>query len=726
MGGAPAASPGPQSYRRRRGGTSVIALAALRGIAHILRMTIDFRHRFVSSVIAACFLALAPRGGPAQGAARGGYAYDVSRGFLAMPDGTHLAVTWYIPRAKHAGERFPALLEFLPYRKDDSFYQRDYPLYRWFARRGFLMAKVDVRGTGGSEGVLPEREYSLQELADATEIIAQLARHPASNGKVGMWGISWGGFNSLMMAARGAPALGAIIALHASDDLYHDDVHYVDGIWHLDPYQLEIDHENGLPRTPDYPLDSAYFADRFDRAPWILTNLAHPVDDAYWQQGALRFSKDNLRVPSYLIGGLLDGYRDTPLRLLDRATVPVKVEIGPWEHAWPDNGMPGPGYEWRERAARWWDHWLGDDTSSALMREPRFLAFVRAGNPPDVNAAELPGDWRFVDWRPAAARAARLYPHADGALRPSAPDAAERRLHYDAGSGSAGGDWWGDRTPDMGADDAGALVFDGAPLAKPLTIVGLPSVSLAVESDVPLANWIARLEDLSPDGRVSLVTGGAVNGPQIRSRRAPARLRAGETYAATIPLHFTTWTFQPGHRVRLAITNAQFPMLWPTPYPMATRLHLGAGTSVSLPLAPTLTPVPAGALRTPEARDSAPDARTLDDGALVARRVIRDVFAGTTRVELEDDYGYAIGERRIHVREFEAWQTAEADPARSLFLGVESHRIETGARILLLESRMDVTSDSSWIRVRFARRISENGALVRERVWSDSARREFH
>ena len=138
----------------------------------------------------------------AQSAPAAPYAFDVTRDFLTLKDGVRLAVTWYVPRARAPGEKFPVLLEYLPYRKDDSFYQRDYPLYSYFARHGFLMAKVDVRGTGGSEGALPTREYSAQEMADADEIIAQLARHPAGNGNVGMWGISWGGFNSIMVAAR--------------------------------------------------------------------------------------------------------------------------------------------------------------------------------------------------------------------------------------------------------------------------------------------------------------------------------------------------------------------------------------------------------------------------------------------------------------------------------------------------------------------------------------------
>jgi hypothetical protein len=214
------------------------------------------------------------------------YEYRIERGFLTMPDGVKLAVTWWLPKPRRAGERFPALLELLPYRKDDSFYARDFPLYDYFARRGLLMAKVDIRGTGGSEGPVPDHEYSDQELSDAVEIVAQLSRHPLGNGNVGMWGISWGGFNAIQVALRQPPALKAILALHASDDLFHDDVHYIDGAIHLDPYIVQIDHENGLPRTPGYALDAAYFRDRFDAYPWVLTYLKQPVDGPFWRRPA--------------------------------------------------------------------------------------------------------------------------------------------------------------------------------------------------------------------------------------------------------------------------------------------------------------------------------------------------------------------------------------------------------------------------------------------------------
>jgi len=107
-----------------------------------------------------------------------------------------------MPEGHGAKQRFPALLEYLPYRKDDGTVVRDYGNHAYFAKRGFVGARVDIRGFGASGGTPPDREYSAQEQQDGDAIIAWLARQPWSNGKVGMFGISWGGFNSIQMALR--------------------------------------------------------------------------------------------------------------------------------------------------------------------------------------------------------------------------------------------------------------------------------------------------------------------------------------------------------------------------------------------------------------------------------------------------------------------------------------------------------------------------------------------
>ena len=191
-----------------------------------------------------------------------------------MPDGIELAATLYLPDDV-ATAAVPALLEYLPYRKDDAMLARDHDLYAYMARSGYAGARVDIRGTGRSGGSLPGGEYTETEQRDAETVIAWLASQPWCTGAVGMWGISWGGFNAIQVALRRPPALKAILAVDASDDLFHDDVHYIDGLPHLDEYALMIDHLNMLPPAPDFPLDEAALA-RMDTEPWLISSSPRP------------------------------------------------------------------------------------------------------------------------------------------------------------------------------------------------------------------------------------------------------------------------------------------------------------------------------------------------------------------------------------------------------------------------------------------------------------------
>ncbi len=668
---------------------------------------------------------------PAPAAPDSLYQYTTRREFLTLRDGVRVAVTWWIPTPRQSGERFPALLELLPYRKDDSFYARDFPLYDYFVRRGFLLAKVDIRGTGGSEGPVPPREYSEVELDDAVELIGRLAAHPRSNGSVGMWGISWGGFNALQVALRQPPALKAILALHAADDLFHDDVHFIDGTLHLDPYILEIDHENGLPRTPEYQLDAAYFRERFNAYPWVLTYLKQPVDGPFWRKNGLRFHPERLTLPAYFIGGLLDGYRDTPIRALEYLTqAPVKVEIGPWVHDWPDDGTPGPNYEWRARAVAWWNHWLRG-VPSPLLAEPRLLVFQRAGHGPDRDLEQTPGAWRFEDWPVKGGHRDTLVLLPEGRLGVGGTAVATWRpgdvsLAYLPGFGTMAGDWWGEPTGDMRRDDAGSLIFDSAILDSAVTLLGLPAAHLTVVAGAPLANWTVRLEDVAPDGPVALVAGGLLNGTQYRSATEPERLEPGREYTLEVGLHFTTWTFRPGHRIRVAVSNAQFPMAWPTPYAMTSTLRLGAGRSyLALPVVPAASAYPSPVLPAPEPRRERTNV-IWTDGPEPTERISYEPHSGVTTMEWTTGYGERIGGVRIDNTERERYSVPDSAPALARFEGFETHRIRPPGRDLLLETTIDIRSDSASFHVLVRRRISSDGKVVRTREWRETVPREFH
>jgi len=249
---------------------------------------------------------------------------------------------------------------------------------------------------------------------------------------------------------------------------------------------------------------------------------------------------------------------------------------------------------------------------------------------------------------------------------------------------------------------------------------------LQTRADARLLHWMVRLEDVAPDGRVSLVGGGALNGAQRHSRLEPEHLKPGETVALEIPLHFTTWTFRPGHRIRMAVSNALFPMLWPTPHAATSELDAGSrDTWLELPVIPSKHQ-PAPACLYSEPRQQRPDARRLKfDGSQRINRVTRDV-QGRTTVEWDQEYGYELAGSRYHVYQTSVYRTQDANPANSAFEGSTWTEIAfTSGRKLKLETSAEVRSDASHFHFTFTRRILENGAQVRERTWKESVPREF-
>jgi len=655
------------------------------------------------------------------------YEFRIEQDWLRMRDGVRLSVTYYKPVPKTDGEKFPVLLEMLPYRKDDFFRARDYSLYTYFVRRGYVMAKVDVRGTGSSEGHLPDREYSDGELEDAVEIIGTLSRQPWSNGRVGMWGISWSGFNALQVAMRRPPGLCAILAAHSTDDLYKDDVHYIDGARHVDLYALEIDHDNGMPASPDYVVDEAYLKSRFEAEPWILTYFRHQRDGDFWRSHSLRWRYDAIQVPVFMIGGLLDGYRDFIPRMLANSSVPMKAVIGPWNHAWPDDGVPGPNFEWRHEAVRWWDHWLkGRDTG--ILAEPRLSVFVRDGHVPDPELKMTPGQWIGTDWPIKETEWRTLYPAQGGKLLEAAVAPGVDRLPYRPAAGTVLGYWWGEPTGDMREVEGSNLVYEGPALEEKLQIAGFPRVHMRASVNAPLAHWVARLEDVWPDGQVSLVTGAVLNGSQRESRLEPKPLVPGEEVDLALELHFTTWTFRPGHRIRLTIGNAAFLMIWPTPYSMTMQLRIGSGsTRLELPVLRLEKPEAPNYLP-PEPREKLKGVEEISEsasGVLGKQQVVYDLAKRTVRVTAEAEDLLRAKDLEIRTLSRTEYQTNELNPADSRFLGVREHQLKKEARALRFRMTIDIHSDRENFYIVCRRELMEEGrpALVKE--WKETIPRDL-
>ena len=652
------------------------------------------------------------------------YAFTLEKSTLQMRDGVHLAVTYYRPVAKTAGETFPVLMEMLPYRKDDFFALGDYEYGAYFAKRGYVVARVDVRGTGGSEGAVPVSEYSQAEIADAEELVTQFSKQSWSNGKVGMYGLSWSAFNGLMTAHRKPPALKAIIAAHGSTDLFYNDVHYIDGALHIDSYAHQIDTDNAMPQSPDYRIDDTYFKNRFDREPWLFTWLREQQDGDFWRKESITF-KAPLEVPTYLIGGLLDGYRDFVMDVSKTTKAPFIAEIGPWNHAWPEYGAPGPNYEWRQKALRWWDYWL-KDIKNGVLDEPRWTTFMRTGHAPATDLATVPGFWRCdQQWPFEGSSTKRLYAQTAHQLG-NAPSTQHHTdsLRYRAGAGLEAGGWWGEQIGDMAADDQHSLVYDSAPLTEAMDIVGMPQVHLRVAADAPHYQWSVRLEDVAPDGKVSLISGAAINPSQRVSRLAPQALIPGQATTLSTAIHFTTWRFKPGHRIRLSVSNAQFPMLWPSPTAGTTKLLLGKDTWVELPLVPVKNDTAQHCtLPPPEASDAAPFGKELTKNGPTFSSV-RNEKTGDATFTTTDGVSWSIDNNTFKSSNTFNWHVNDASPANASYDGERRNIFNIGNREIDLATKAQIKSDATHFHVTFTKILRENGKLVREKTWTESIPRK--
>jgi putative CocE/NonD family hydrolase len=657
---------------------------------------------------------------------------EMQGAWISMPDGVRLAADLYLPAGDVQGRTFPVILEYLPYRKTES-RARNFSLYSYFVERGYVVARVDIRGTGNSEGRLIPYEYSDQEHEDGEVVIDWLSGQPWCNGNVGMFGISWGGFNSIQMARRNPPALKAIIAVDATEDLYQDDVHFMDGIMHVDSWEMSQDLDNARPGAPDYVIDEAYFRDRFDTQPWMMTYKRQQRDGAFWDRASLKGRYQQIKIPTFHIGGWYDGYRDSLPRMLENLEAPVKAMIGPWSHAWPHDPYPNPGMEWRHEAVRWFDQWL-KGVETGIMDEPRFAVYVRQWHPPGPYLETAPGFWRWEDGWPVQRIEQRvMHPQPNHTLSTQKPGKALHQLRCVPSTGmEAGGPvmWWGDVAHDQRGTDAFSLVYDSDALSEDIEILGLPRAVLRVAASAPRANWFVRLSDVAPDGTVTLVAGAGFNGAHRKSARRPEDIEPGKVFPLDIEMHFTSWVFPKGHRIRFSVNNAQWPMLWPTPYPLTTSLHLGGenGSHLFLPVVPPGPGVHPDFLPPAETPDL-PGFKSLDPGTNSGygeiSSVDRNPQTGEVTVTATSTGATRYPWGTETYRETIEHRTSDAHPEDTEVRGTHRQEVALEDRVLLWEAELSFKSDLDNFHYRYTRRLSRDGQLVREKTWTDTIPRDF-
>ncbi len=481
------------------------------------------------------------------------------RVFVEMDDGVRIALTTYLPDAPNDGP-FPAVVESLPYRKDDDCTARDFSTFAYMAGQGIAGVRLDIRGTGASTGIIGD-EYLAIEQADNVAVLEWLADQDWCTGNLGMWGISWGGFSSLQTAMLRPPQLKAIAAMHATHDRFACDVHYVGGSLHAAEqvaWPTSMISSNALPPDPDI-FGEGWFDEwmrRLEGTPqWPLEWLKHQRRDEYWMHGSPCADYASIECPTLLIGGWLDGYVDGMLAMAEELECPTRTVIGPWAHDRPATGVPGPTLDHLDLMAKWFGHHLRGDNNEIMEMAP-VTVFVRTETPYDGD--DVVGHWRTEAAWPPPEGFPVDYPLSD--LQAS-------------GTTWSGPQWVGKHAPawdrsgitstDGAADDANSLTFETEPLTEPMEILGTPEIVLSVKTDQPYGMVAARLLIVDADGLSHLICRGNRNLMYPNSLSDPQPPTPDETMTIRFPLMATSSVIPAGSRLRLALAGADFPVVWP-------------------------------------------------------------------------------------------------------------------------------------------------------------------
>jgi len=646
---------------------------------------------------------------------------------ISARDGVELSANLWLPAGASAASPAPAILEMIPYRKDDWRSNADAARGRYLAARGYVLCRLDVRGTGRSDGVALD-EYTADETRDGYDAVEWLAAQPWSNGKVGMWGISYGGFTSIQVAALRPPHLRAIVPMYATDDRYTDDVHYVGGCAtasELTQYAVSQVASNALPALPARPGEDwvAAWRERLAATPvWLIPWLRHQRDGPYWRQGSLAPDYGRIEAAILMFGGWMDSYVDPVFRMLERCGAPRRAIVGNWSHEYPDDGYPGPGLDWLHEMVRFFDRWLTDEPNG-VMDEPALAWFERDWAPPEPFPAAWPGRWRAAADPAAAGRATQWVLFLAGGDEPlrgrlGDPDGREgasvMSFPHRPTVGTRGGLSWGAGSPpnglarDVRPDEACGPVFTTEPLPDPTSILGVAELVVPVSASMPVATLVVRLSDVAPDGVASQVTMGILNLTHRRSHEAPEPLAPGVIETVRVPLRAAGYRFAAGHRIRVSVASACWPVIWPSPHPGTISLHLaptGEPARLILPIAPAAddAAVPAFRLSMPELEEIG--GATSDPPRW---QVVEDVIAGTVTVSTHDGGDTVLPDgSRLYSAESHDLTASDADPAAARMASRIRYVLERDGHAIEVDVDGDTTStvDAFEIDIRLAVRL---------------------
>ncbi len=642
---------------------------------------------------------------------------------LTLSDGTRLSARIWKPRDAET-DPVPVILEYLPYRKRDGTCARDALTHPWFAERGYACVRVDIRGNGDSHGLMQD-EYTAQELSDAVEVIAMLAAEPWCNGNVGMMGISWGGFNGLQVAALAPDALKAVITLCSTVDRFADDIHYKGGCLLNENLGWGATMWSYSSKAPDPALRPDWremWLERLENEPFLPSVwLRHQRRDAYWRHGSVIEDYSAITAKVLAIGGWGDAYKNAVPQLVE-ALPGAKGIVGPWVHKYPHFAVPEPRIGFLQEALRWWDRWLkGADTG--VEDDPDYTVYMMDGVRPATWYTERSGHWLARET--GADATLRHYMGEAGMLLPH-PSSCRVAVASPHDTGAAAGEycaiWLGPEMPgDQRSDDARSACWDTPELVEDTAIAGRPRVTLKLRADAAQGQIAVRLNHVHPDGASTRITYGVLNLSHRDSAETPEPMPPGQEVTLTVTLDEIAYRVPAGHRLRVAVSTAYWPLIWPAPTSCGITV---TGGHLDLPITET-NGQDTRAFPPPDAAAPWQTEEIRPENHI--RRQETDMVTGTVSLMIEDDFGKIRDSDHGLITGSvarETWVIHPDDPLSAHGACHWSDEIERDGIHLRTETSCEMWSDATTFHLSAKLEAYENDELIYTRDVTDSVARD--
>ena len=652
---------------------------------------------------------------------------EIENLWIPLKDGRKVAARVWLPDSSAPA---PAVFEWLPYRKRDGTAVRDEVTYPFLAARGFAGVRADIPGNGDSDGLMAD-EYAPDEIAVGREVAEWIAAQEWCDGKVGMIGISWGGFNGLQVGMTRPPSLKAVVTVASAVDRFADDIHFKGGCPLTDNAGWSAQMLAYSSRPPDPLIVGGrwreMWRERLEKMPLLAAEWhRHTRRDSYWKHGSLCEDWNSLSAPTLAVGGWADLYVNTPPQIAEKLSVPAKALTGPWEHKYPHLAQVGPRGDFLGEAARWFGRWLKGEGNGAESL-PAWRAFIAEYSPPSEQYGTANGRWVAEQQWPSP-NISEFVLHPGGGKLSESPGSGTAEIQSSPALGAAGGALCagmridGELPGDQRGDDALSLCFDRE-LDSPLEILGRPRLEIAFSADRPVAFVVARLCEVAPDDSSARVSFGMLNLAHRESAEFPAPLVPGREYRATVLLDHCGRRFARGNRIRLALSADYWPMMWPAPEAAAVKLNLAecklilprrktTGGEIESPPPPPVAAPAREVLRPPQSRR---ERGTTPDG-----KVFREEFDDFGKVR---DPSHGLETESAVSQRFEI---RPSDPSSASFRAEWTFGLSRGdGWKVRTESGHAMRADAGRFYIRAWLRAFDGGKLLVEREWDEAIPRDL-